>query len=221
MKYGIELEFFVTDRMGTLIPAYKFTNNTDGNPVIGELRTGIHDNILDCVFELKKLIHLETSKLENKNCLIDFSTVKKVNDDFLRDLRKSSEAVNKKEITVLHELSIYPNGTVGKMLPKDTLKASLQINFSENKNFTFTEYEKVTVEDKYKYEHKTSKKSYASLFDYVTVIHKLDNAFKKEIVDSKRVKGVYAIKEGNLGDRLEYRSLPNNVDLDKLIKVLS
>lgn len=35
-----------------------------------------------------------------------------------------------------------------------------------------------------------------------------------------RVKGVFAIKSGILGDRVEYRSLPNIVPLDKIIETL-
>ncbi len=36
--------------------------------MIGELRTGVHNNIIDCVFELKKLIHIEREALRAKNC---------------------------------------------------------------------------------------------------------------------------------------------------------
>jgi len=220
LNYGIELEFFVIDKQGGLVPAYTVTSNIDGNPVIGEIRTGIHKNIVDCIFELKKLIYLEEVKIKAKGFSIEFAIGKTVNDEFLKNLRKSKEAVNKKEITVLEELSIYPNGKTGKMLPRGIFKASLQINFSKNKNFSYDQYEKITVEDKSKYVTKTATKNYASLFDYVSLINKLDEAFKQEIIESGRVKGVYAIKDGELGDRIEYRSLPNNIDLDKLIKVL-
>ena len=221
MNYGIELEFFVVDKQGALVPAYTVTSNIDGNPIIGEIRTGVHKNIIDCVFELKKLIYLEEAKIKAKGLLIEFSFVKTVNDEFLKKLRKCKEAVDKKVTTVLEELSIYPNGKTSKILPKGIFKASLQINFSENKNFSYVEYEKITVEDKSKYVTKTAIKNYASLFDYVSLINKLDEAFKQEIVRSGRTKGVYAIKNGELGDRIEYRSLPNNIDLDKLIKTLN
>lgn len=220
MKYGIELEFFVVDQQDKLIPAYTVTTNVDGNPIIGELRTKVHDNIVDCIFELKKLLFLEEEKLARKNLKIDLSTIKTVDDAFLKDLRKSKEFINKKEHTVLEELSIYPKGTTGKILPKGTLRASLQVNLSDNKEFTYTEYNKVTIEDKYKYDIKTASKSYSGIFDYVSIISKLDEAFKEELKTSNRVKGVYAIKSGELGDRVEYRSLPNNIDPNKLIKIL-
>jgi len=220
MKYGIELEFFIVDKDNKLVPAFKVTSNVDGNPVIGEVRTGVHDNIVDCVYELKKLLFLEKLKVEAKGYKMDFSTVKTVDDIFLKELRKSKEFMNKKENDVLEELSIYPKGAIGKMLPRNTYKASLQINLSENKEFTYTKYNKVTVEDKYKYDSETTTKSYSGIFDYLTILFKLDEAFLEEIKEAKRVKGVYAIKNGKFGNRIEYRSLPNNIDHNKLILVL-
>lgn len=218
-NYGLELEFFVL-KDDKIIPAYTKTSNLDGNPVIGELRTKVHNNILDCVFELKKLLYLETEKLKAQGCTLSLTTIQKVDDEFLTGLRKSEDYTNKKEHTTLNELSIYLNGKIGKVLPKGVYKASLQINISDNKDVSYTEYTKVTVDDKYKYESKTATKSYSGIFDYVSIIAKLDEAFKQELIDSQRVKGVYAIKKGELGDRIEYRSLPNNIDLDKLIKIL-
>lgn len=220
MKYGIELEFFIVDSQEKLIPAYTVTSNLDGNPVIGEIRTKVHDNIVDCIFELKKLVFLEKEKLAKKNLKMDFSTIKTVDDEFLKGLRKSKEFISKKEHTVLEELSIYPKGATGKMLPRGTFKASLQVNLSDNKTFNYTEYERVSVEDKYKYESKQTSKSYSGIFDYVSIIHKLDEAFKEELKVSSRIKGVYAIKDGEFGNRVEYRSLPNNIDPEKLIKTL-
>lgn len=224
MNYGIELEFFIRNKStGDIVPAYKVTNNVDGNPVIGEIRTGVHNNIVDCIFELKKLIHLEREKLYKKdpNLMLIFQDVITLSDVTLKALRADRECIQRKEHTVLEELSIYPDKKTGKLLPRGVFKASLQVNFSENKMFSFTEYEKVTVEDKYKYVSKSANKSYAGLFDYVSIIRRLDIAFAKEIVNTKRVKGVYAIKEGLLGDRIEYRSLPNTIDLNELLSSLS
>lgn len=220
MNFGIELEFFVLNQKEEVVPAYLVTNNLDGNPILGELRTKVHNNIVDCVFELQKLAFLEKEKIESKGYKVDFSTEKIVSDEFRRNLRKQKEFVDKKEMTVLEEFSIYPKGSLGKMLPKGLIKASLQINFSDNKDFPYTVYEKVTVEDKYKYDSKQERKNYSGVFNYVNLLFRLDQAFSKEITDTKRIKGVYAIKDGELGKRIEYRSLPNNICLEKLIKTL-
>lgn len=219
MKYGIEYEFFVFNDKNEPVPAYLATSNLDGNPVIGELRTKIHDSIVDCIFELKKLIYLERSLLKLKNFSIHDQHFIKVSDEFLKKLRKDKTYVNTKELEVLEELSIS-SGKTGKMLPRGTYKASLQINFSENKVFNFFEYEKVIVEDKYKYAKSITAKMHSEVFDYVSILKKLDKAFAEEIKSTQRVSGVYAIKSGELGNRVEYRSLPNTISLDKLLEVL-
>lgn len=220
MKFGIELEFFVSKGEGDkkiYVPAYLVTSNTDGNPVIGEIRTGVFDSFIDCIFDLKKRFFLEKTKIEKAGYNLELVSEIKVNDEFLLNLRKDTKYINKKSLEVLEEKSIYPKGSVGKMLPRGVYKASLQINFSEHKNFTYTDYVKVTVDDKYKYESKTATKTYAVVFDYLSLLSKLDVVFLEEIKATKRVSGVYAIKTGELGDRIEYRSLPNTVELDKLL----
>jgi|WetSurMetagenome_2_1015567.scaffolds.fasta_scaffold39181_5 hypothetical protein len=59
------------------------------------------------------------------------------------------------------------------------------------------------------------------MIDIPSIIQQLDNAFSEEIKAAKRPFGAYRIKSypsGNEG--FEYRSLPNNVNIGKLIKVL-
>jgi hypothetical protein len=55
-------------------------------------------------------------------------------------------------------------------------------------------------------------------FDWPQIFLKLDAAFAEEIKAAKRRPGFYEIKSDG---RVEYRSLPANVDLDKLIRVLN
>src|ERR1051326_8940348 len=59
--------------------------------------------------------------------------------------------------------------------------------------------------------------SYNANFDWPYIFHKLDRAFEEEIKAAKRNPGFYEVKTDG---RVEYRSLPANVDLDKLIEVL-
>lgn len=56
------------------------------------------------------------------------------------------------------------------------------------------------------------------LWDYADFIRYMDNKFEDEIIESKRRPGFYEIKPDG---RFEYRSLPNNIDLNKLITVVS
>lgn len=219
MNYGIEFEFFV-EKDGIIVPAYQATSNLDGNPVVGELKTGVHTNIIDCIFELKKFIFNEITALNNKGYNMRICPLIKVDDSFLVNLRKDKSYINRKQLDVLEEYSIYPGGLIGKMLPRKEFKASLQINVSKNNTFEYVKYKKITVEDKYKYKSVTQKKQYSSVFNYLDLLYKLDVAFAQEIKNTNRVKGVYAIKDGILGTRIEYRSLPNTVDLEKIIKTL-
>jgi hypothetical protein len=220
MNYGIEYEFFVLNKDNTIIPAYLATHNLDGNPVVGEVKTSVHNNIVDCIFELKKILYREKEALLKLNCTMSPLHTIIVNDEFLKNNRKQKEFINRKHIEVLEEFSIYPKGKLGKMLKREMFKSSLQINFSNNKDFQYPVYTRVTVEDKSRYDISNSNKNYSSLFNYVDLILKLDNAFSTEIKQSDRVEGVYAIKSGDLGDRIEYRSLPSTVDLNKIIEVL-
>lgn len=58
---------------------------------------------------------------------------------------------------------------------------------------------------------------YPGFVDHAKLIVGLDAAFKEEIRLAKRRPGFYEVKHDG---RIEYRSLPNNVDLDKLTRVL-
>ncbi len=56
------------------------------------------------------------------------------------------------------------------------------------------------------------------MFDFLSIFKALDKSFKEEIRNAKRNPGFYELK----GDgRIEYRSLPANVDLFKVIDVVS
>ena len=59
---------------------------------------------------------------------------------------------------------------------------------------------------------------YNAMFDFPQLFRKLDMEFKDEIKASKRNPGFYEIKSDG---RVEYRSLPSNVSLGKIIDVLN
>jgi len=218
-KIGIEFEYFIS-KDGKIIPAYLATDNLDGNPFLGEIKTKPFNNIVDCIFELEKIIYLEKSKLESKGYKMEVIPRNQFSNEDLIAFRKDKYALNKKELEVLEEFSIYSSGKTSKLLRRGEIKASLQVNISEHKSFSYIEYEKITVKNKYRYQESYKNKEYACLFNYVSIISKLDSEFDKEIKESGRVKGVYAIKDGEFGDRIEYRSLPNNIDYKKIINIL-
>lgn len=218
IKYGIEFEFFVKDKdTDKIVPACKATNNLDGCPIIGELKTDIHNSLVDCVFDLKKLIFTEQQNLNEKGFSMEIIPMIKLDKEVLIDLRKNRNYIDNKNLEILDAKSIYNKG-IGKILPRCVYKSSLQINLSNNKTFNYEIYNKIEIEDKIKWNKEWKDKTYSEIFDYVSIIFNLDNYFQKEIQDTNRVKGVYAIKDGDFGKRIEYRSLPNNISLDKLCK---
>jgi hypothetical protein len=202
-NYGIEWEFFV-EKEGVPIPAYTATNNLDGNPYLGEIRTGVHADLLDCLFELQKLIYKERTSLEKKGFTMSALTEVVIGKDVIKELRADSRAVNLKDHTVLKEYSVYNKGT-GKILRRGHYKAAFQLNISENEKFS-----KSVENAKGRYE--TVSFDSSSIFDYPSVIRELDVVYLENIKSTGRVPGVYAIKSGELGKRIEYRSLPNNID---------
>jgi hypothetical protein len=76
----------------------------------------------------------------------------------------------------------------------------------------------VSLTSQQRYKDQNGNESHYNVnFDWARIFTKLDLAFKNEIKDAKRNPGFYELK----GDgRVEYRSLPANVDLDKLTQVL-
>ena len=67
------------------------------------------------------------------------------------------------------------------------------------------------IEDKVEFD-------YFSMFDWVQIFRQLDAEFKDEIKSSKRQPGFYELKPDG---RIEYRSLPSNTDLNKIIEILN
>lgn len=61
-------------------------------------------------------------------------------------------------------------------------------------------------------------RSYFKNFDWAQIFLKLDKAFAVEIKEAKRRPGFYELK---CDGRIEYRSLPANVNLDKVITVVT
>lgn len=84
--------------------------------------------------------------------------------------------------------------------------ASLHVSFTNQQEFHYTDQDR---------QHRIHKHN--GFVDHAKYVSYLDRAFKEEIKVAKRNPGFYEVKSDG---RIEYRSLPNNVDLDKLTTVL-
>ena len=208
--FGLELEFFIFDKKNNLIPALKIIGiTTDGNPIIGELRTKVFPTLIEAIFDLNRLIYITEKKLKKLNYEIKFVSEVTVNDDFIKNIRKNiyyREYLGKKIYSEV--FSIYGKENTN-ILPNNVFKASLQINISENSTVNFSDDD-----------GKWQSRDISILFDYINVIRKFDTKFKQEIVSSSRKKGIYSIKDGDMGKRIEYRSLPNTIKLFDLLEVI-
>lgn len=179
-RFGFELEgFFVGEDNLVTLPPKNYP--CDGFPGLCEVRTVGGKSLQDAYFEL--LNEYRKFPFDYKRNEHIFSPEQK------RLLRKRGTNKEAMDLSNLY-------GKEPKHLGNRTL-ASLQINIS---NLVKTSYDRVI-------DGKISRDSdQYGLFDLAPIIRKLDQEFAKEIKDSKRQPGFYAIKDGI---RVEYRSLPN------------
>lgn len=76
----------------------------------------------------------------------------------------------------------------------------------------------ISITDQHEYrDHRERTQVYYANFDWMSIFWRLDEAFKDEIKAAKRNRGFYEVKPDG---RVEYRSLPANIDLDLLIDVM-
>lgn len=93
--------------------------------------------------------------------------------------------------------------------------ASLQVSLSDNREVCFYgPYVKGKPQQVLQRAH------VGGLFDYAYWIRGLDTAFASDIKKAGRSPGFYAFKYVANGTRVEYRSLPNNIDISRLQTVL-
>ena len=203
--WGFEYEFLV-DMLGEIVPAFVAlpSNLLDGNPCVGEFRTtpcfDPSSGILD-ILEFQdnsRLLFKPGFSISKAASVADKST--------WHDYTNSQfKTLNRPETRSIYNVT-PPAFQEGK------ITASLQVNFSFTRQVSITNSRSG---------RKSEVGKYPILFDFATVMKKLDDEFRGEIIESKRPFGVYRIKHVGGYTVYEYRSLPNSVDLNKLAGVLS
>lgn len=190
-KIGLEKEFFIAQN-GNL--TYAPTGLPfDESGLLAEARGLACDNIIDAVFSLKADIF----RLEQ--------IAKKLGVDLI------DAAIG----TVPKSVKIKAS----RIFPKGLTKHQNMYGFEAHRNsvhentagihISFTRPQKVLGKEGYI--------EYFAMFDYIQIFRRLDLAFKEEIRDAKRNPGFYELKPDG---RIEYRSLPSTVNLNKVIEVL-
>lgn len=196
-KIGLEKEFFlVHDGRPMLIP--------DGMPkddcnLLVEARGNPYNDVVEAVYSL--MADIERVELLNRKFAPIGSCARLTDAPFMPiDRSLALKALRQSGKGPIRYQNLY--GYEDHFNPRNTMTAGIHISFT--------------------YPHVYSTKeglnnSVNQLFDFPQLFRYLDNMFAVEIKAARRRPGFYEIKNDN---RVEYRSLPANVDLKKLIEVL-
>lgn len=200
LKFGFELEGFYQE--GTAIGLPPSDWPTDGFPGLVEVRNSGGNELHTAYYDLLRRSRRYTEAFSS--CFMNTKAFEHTfTPDQRRQLRKRDWAKERVSIE-----NIY--GRPPRALGNRTL-ASFQINFSDE---YYVNHYDAAGKAKLVEEHR--------LFDYLPIIRRLDKEFERELKDSNRAPGWYAVK----GPRVEYRSLPNFVfkdtfpEIDQLLKRL-
>lgn len=200
-KYGLEKEFFLVKKntKEIVIPeeAVKEHLPLDGCGYLVEARGEAYPSIFDAIFSLMGKIEEIKYKLKDTEYELCDDPVRKVSKEMLiKVLRNHAKSTIK--------FNNYTGFTSNREKGSEKT-AGVHLSITEEITQTII-VEKTIKEIKY-YKN----------FDWMQIFLKLDKEFKQEIKEAKRNPGFYEIKNDG---RIEYRSLPSNVNLIKLAEVI-
>lgn len=200
LKIGLEKEYWCKDASGNVCEVPKGVPY-DSCGYLAEARGMPFASVEQAVFSLKAEEYRIGRMVENAGLLICDNPIEKLSRSFLlKNARTHAKGIVSFQNYLGHENHKlrYNQGERG---------AGVHVTFSNEKVYRSAYHTKDEVE-----------LSYYQNFDWVSIFRKLDVAFKDEIKLAKRLPGFYEVKGNGL---VEYRSLPSNVDLMKLIDVLN
>ena len=203
LKWGLEKEFFLLDQENKpQVINHEWSLPFDECGWLVESRSNPFHNIIDAVFSLKAEIY----KIEQ--------TLAKVNESLKTTVLRLDD-------TPVYKVDRKARVTAARSYGKPPIKYQNFYGHDHHKNaiteatagvhISVTNPNTISQKDGSIY-------TYCSNFDWPQIFLTLDREFKEEIKAAKRQPGFYEMKQDG---RVEYRSLPSNVDLDKVIKVLS
>lgn len=198
VKFGVEIEYFVATRGGRQTLPPEGLVPVDESQYLVECRGEPRRSIAEALGEV------EGQRLKYQHLLdgTGLQLVKMPYAQLPRDLLLEARRRGSKPPIRWRNLYGYKEHPF-----KSFQKAGLHLSISSPK--VLTEW----VDDK----QKVTLRVASQLFDWYGFMKGLDEAFKEEIKEAKRRPGFYIIHHGW---RAEYRSLPNNVDLGKLVEVV-
>lgn len=197
---GFECEFFSTDEKGNVVMVPTSIPHDDCGYQF-EARSMPFEDVYEAVGSLRTDIRRifraveEYNKTHSPNIFVSHDNIKKIPRDVTMQVRRVfSKGVHSFE-------NLY--GFTDHKQRRTEAQAGLHISFKVTRDFSY-ENGRILKE--------------TPIWDFVSTFRKLDAAFADEIKKAKRNPGFYELKPDG---RIEYRSLPNNVNLDKVEAVLS
>jgi hypothetical protein len=194
-SFGFELELFCKQD-GAYVEPENLPVDSCGYLV--ECRAEPHAKPLDAMYLMKAELERITAKATEEGYELELAATADIPREFLR------QALRRHGKSQAHSFFAY-GGAYRNTKPR----AGLHLHFG-----TTTKVKAIggSGENEYEYE-----KSITQIANIPRVLWILDMAFKDEIIAAKRVRGEYEIKEHGF----EYRSLPANIDLNKVVTVLN
>ena len=215
MKFGFEVEFFCRTPITGDDPAsgaYCLVPSSipkDDCGWLAEVRSEPHQDIRKAIALLKAEISLVCRQASKAGVLVVQEPLGKIPRELIA---KAARLSNKDAVRYQN---IYDHETHRHRI--DFAPAATHVSFTNEHVKTFTK-KTYTVDGKFiRAETTTEEFKYQGFIDHAKLIVGLDRAFAAEIKAAQRNPGFYEVKSDG---RIEYRSLPNNVDFEKLGDVL-
>lgn len=204
LKIGLEKEYFVVGEKGPeLVP---FALPADDCGWLIEARGEPSFSLIQAIFSLKAEEYRIKKILEEQSK----DSIKMEDAPFMKipkQLRIAAGRTYAKGLVSYQNFYGYDDHNTN--LGEST--AGVHISFTSPK----TEFKTISLQDGTKVSRQVE---YNANFDWPYIFMELDSAFKDEIKEAKRRPGFYEVKSDG---RVEYRSLPANISLDKIIDVLN
>lgn len=201
IKYGLEKELFVlNDKKEIVVITPIMDIPYDESGLLAEARGWPSDKIEEACYSMLADEH----RIKVKAKVLGFVTCEDPIMIVPRDTKREARRIHTKGL--LQFQNIY--GFKDNRHKQNEATAAIHISFTENRVHTFD------------YDNRDRRHTfdYYAPFDYIKYFVALDKAFKQEIKESKRNPGFYEFKPDG---RIEYRSLPSNASIDKIIEVIN
>lgn len=203
-QFGLEKEFFVRSKSvgeGEVVLVPEGVGR-DACGYIGEARGKPHSDIYDAVHSLQadyarniRVVH------KNRALFVDDSPLAKIS----TKLRLEASRKYAKGLTAFRNIYGHENHRARYASGERTAGVHLSVTDSyQQVSHTYSTKEKVLREHV---------RTYNQPWDFVRFFRYLDQKFAKEIKEARRMPGFYEIKADG---RIEYRSLPSNINLSAL-----